>query len=187
MAETQTPEFDQFLRFSHELADASAEKIMRLFRKTIEIDNKDDGSGYDPVTEADRAAERIMRDMVAERWPDHDFEGEEFDNIDRNAELTWCVDPIDGTRSFIIGIPLWGTLIGLKKSGRPLMGMMNQPFTRERYWSTATDTQYSGPGGARTLKTRACARVEDAILATTDPAMFEAGFEADKFNAVADQ
>ncbi len=187
MPENTSPDFDQLLDFAHRLADASAGQTLPLFRQPIDIDNKDTEAGFDPVTEADRAAERIMRDMVAEHWPDHDFEGEEFENHDRDAEYTWCVDPIDGTRSFIMGIPIWGTLIGLKKSGSPIMGMMSQPFTGERYWSTETETRYTGPEGDRILTTRKCSRLEDAVLATTDPGLFGSGYAIDKFNSLAQQ
>jgi len=167
------------------MADQSAVEIMRLFRQKIDVANKEGDEGFDPVTDADRAAERLMRTLVAEHWPEHDFYGEEFENRDRNAEYQWCIDPIDGTRSFIMGIPTWGTLIGLKKSGLPYLGLMNQPFTSERYWSTETGTHYSGPDGPRKLTTRECPDIENAILATTDPGLFLEGVETESFANVA--
>ena len=179
------PKHKALLEFAHKMADQSAVEIMRIFRQTVDVANKEDDNGFDPVTNADRAAERIMREMVAETWPDHDFYGEEYANEDRNAEYQWCVDPIDGTRSFIMGYPTWGTLIGLKKAGAPFLGIMNQPFTGERYWSTDAGAHYSGPDGTKSLKTRKCDQIENAILATTDPGLFEDGFEKEKYEKVA--
>jgi len=179
------PDYEALLSFAKKMADRSAVEIMRLFRQEIDIANKEGDEGFDPVTDADRTAERVMREMVKKHWPDHDFFGEEFENQNRNAEYQWCVDPIDGTRSFIMGIPTWGTLIGLKKSGLPYLGLMNQPFTSERYWSTETETHYSGPDGAKKLSTRHCDNIENAILATTDPGLFQDGVEKESFAKVA--
>ena len=186
MTEQKIPDNEALLKFAHKLADQSSLAILRMFRQKIDIANKEAGTSFDPVTEADREAEKIMRSLVAKDWPEHDFYGEEFQNIDRNAEYQWCVDPIDGTRSFIMGYPTWGTLIGLKKSGVPYLGIMNQPFTNERYWSTERHALYSGPDGDRILQTRKCASIEDAMLATTDPGLFTDPEEKEKYARVAD-
>ena len=123
------------IAFAHGLADASGEVIRPYFRQPLDVTNKAARRVFDPVTEADKAAERVIAEAVAERWPDHGFVGEEHGTTQPEARLRWVVDPIDGTRAFIMGWPMWGTLIGLLDGATPVLGLMDQPFTRERYWS----------------------------------------------------
>ncbi len=126
---------DDLIDFAHTLADSSGAVIRPYFRQPLDVANKAGAGAFDPVTEADRAAERVIADAVAARWPDHGFVGEEHGTTQPEARLRWVVDPIDGTRAFIMGWPMWGTLIGLLDGGTPVLGLMDQPFTRERYWS----------------------------------------------------
>ena len=174
-----------FVDFAHGLADISAEAILPYFRKSLSITNKAAGAGFDPVTPADRAAERAVRKAIRTRFPQHGITGEEYPPIAGEGRYRWLLDPIDGTRAFMMGSPLWGTLIGLLDGPEPVLGLMNQPFTGERFWSDGRVSRLRGRDGkARRLKTRSCARLTDATLTSTHPDLFSApeaaGFEAVK-------
>lgn len=175
---------DAFLVFAHHLADRSGATILPYFRNPGRVEDKAGGGGLDPVTAADRAAEAVIRAEVESRWPEHAIEGEEFGATGGNAEYRWIVDPIDGTRSFIMGSPLWGTLIGLMRAGAPLLGLMDQPFTGERFWSGADCAFWRGPGGEAAIRARACARLGDAFLTTTHPDMFAGAEDRARFSAL---
>jgi myo-inositol-1(or 4)-monophosphatase len=122
-----------FTAFIGRLATASGETILPFFRTSLSIDNKSTGHDFDPVTEADRAAEAVMRRLIKANFPQHGIVGEEFGNEREDAEYVWVLDPIDGTKSFIAGFPIWGTLIALLHKGTPVFGMMHQPFIGERF------------------------------------------------------
>ncbi len=126
-AETST---EALLAFAVELAQATRSIALPLFRTAMAVDNKQTG-GFDPVTQADRAAEKAMRSMIEERYPDHGIFGEEFGEKPGRSDFTWILDPIDGTRSFICGTPTWMTLAGVKHNGRMIAGAAGQPFTDE--------------------------------------------------------
>ncbi|MDR3495548.1 MAG: histidinol-phosphatase [Ancalomicrobiaceae bacterium] len=162
----------EFLAFFDQLADAAAEATLPLFRSRLAVENKLGPGHFDPVTAADQAAERLMRDLIAAKYPDHGVLGEEFANVASESPYLWVLDPIDGTRSFISGLPIWGTLIGLKHDGAPRLGMMSQPFIGERFIGDCRQAWYRGPGGERPLNTRPCARLADAVLMTTSPRIF---------------
>jgi histidinol phosphatase-like enzyme (inositol monophosphatase family) len=157
--------------FLDALADAAAETTLPRFRANGAIENKGGGS-FDPVTEADRNAETAMRKLINATFPEHGIIGEEHGPENETAEFVWVLDPIDGTRSFIAGSPLWGTLIGLLRDGKPVLGMMAQPFTGERFAGDGRRAWYRGPGGDRTLAARNCPSLSEAILFTTTPALF---------------
>lgn len=152
--------------FFDRLADAASAAIMPHFRTELAVENKLKGA-FDPVTVADKAGEVAMRELITATYPDHGILGEEFGNTGLDRERVWVLDPVDGTRSFIAGIPLWGTLIGLRTEGRATQGMMAQPFTGERFYGDGASALYSGPGGERVLRTRPCADISEAILFTT--------------------
>ncbi|MCX5496810.1 histidinol-phosphatase [Kaistia dalseonensis] len=158
--------------FLDRLADSAGAAIMPHFRAAGFVENKA-ASGFDPVTAGDRAAEQALRSLINENYPDHGIMGEEFGNENLDAENVWVLDPIDGTRAFISGLPVWGTLIGLMTDGKPSLGMMAQPFTGERYAGNGERAWYRGPDGARALSTRPCETLADAILFTTTPALFK--------------
>jgi histidinol phosphatase-like enzyme (inositol monophosphatase family) len=167
------PSPSSLLAFAHELADLSAKAIVRHFRRPLAVTNKSVGGQFDPVTVADRNAERVMRQAIAKAFPEHGVIGEEFAPQAGAGRFHWILDPIDGTRAFMIGSPMWGTLIALTEHGRPVLGVMNQPFTRERFWAAGGVARMQGPTGRPTrLKTRTCARLEDAVLTTTHPDLF---------------
>src|SRR6516225_3630177 len=163
-----------FSAFVDELAAVSAETILPFFRTTLSIENKAGPGSFDPVTAADRAAETAMRTLIRRNFPDHGIIGEEYGNERADAEYVWVLDPIDGTKSFISGMPAWGTLIALLRSGEPVFGMMNQPFIRERFSGDGGRAHYSGPAGERDLRIRICASLSEAVLFTTSPLLMNA-------------
>jgi myo-inositol-1(or 4)-monophosphatase len=158
-----------FAAFVDQLATASGEAILPFFRTTLSVENKSRGAAFDPVTAADRAAETAMRTLIRRNFPDHGVIGEEFGEERVDAEYVWVLDPIDGTKSFISGMPAWGTLIALTRNSDPVYGMMHQPFTRERFTGDGAVAKYRGPAGERLLHARRCESVADAILMTTSP------------------
>ncbi len=157
--------------FLDALADAAAQAIMPHFRAGGAVEDKG-GRFFDPVTMADRNAESAMRKLINDNYPAHGIIGEEHGLEREDAEFVWVLDPIDGTRSFITGLPVWGTLIGLLRDGKPVLGMMAQPFTGERYSGDCTRSRYRGPGGERSLTARPCTALAEATLFTTTPAIF---------------
>ena len=161
-----------FTHFVNELATLSGQAILPFFRTSIAPDDKSRGGVFDPVTEADRAGEVAMRQLIRRAFPTHGIVGEEFGAEREDAEYVWVLDPIDGTRAFISGLPTWGTLIGLTRTGHPAFGMMHQPFTGERFFGDGGSATYAGPGGERRLRTRRCASLKDATLSTTSPKLF---------------
>ena len=162
---------DALTEFLDRLADAAATAIMPHFRTSPDVENKGSAT-FDPVTVADREAEASMRRLITEAWPDHGIVGEEFGVERPDAEAVWVLDPIDGTRAFITGLPVWGTLIGLTHRRKPVLGMMAQHFTGERFAGNGARSWFTGPGGAVDLTTRACPSIDEAVLFTTSPKLF---------------
>lgn len=187
MSVLKQQELDAFVAFAHGLADKSAQAVLRHFRALDRVEDKTGKGNFDPVTIADRAAEEVIRAEVAAHWPDHDVYGEEFGGKGSDADYCWLVDPIDGTRPYIMGWPIWGTLIGLLHKGDPVLGLMNQPFTGERFWNEGGRARYRGPTGETRLATRQCPRLEDAILTTSSPDLFATEDDEARFEALSSQ
>ncbi len=175
--------FAELLGTAHRLADKTGKVILPHFRTSIGIDHKG-GSLLDPVTEADISAERAIRAELATLYPDHGIIGEELGASGAGAEHCWIVDPIDGTRAFVMGQPLWGTLIGLLRDGEPLLGLMDQPFTGERFFSGETESYFRRGGEERKMRTRPCPRVEDALLGSSSPDLFVTEEDRERFGAL---
>lgn len=159
---------DELLRFSERLADAAAKVSLRYFRQPLAVDDKDGGDGFDPVTLADRGAEQAIRALIEATYPDHRIVGEEYGIKDVDSPFEWVLDPIDGTRAFISGLPTWGTLIALKYEGSALIGVIDQPYVGERYVGWTTGATLNG----KPIQTRPCAALDKATLSTTDPDLF---------------
>jgi len=161
----------EFEAFAVELARAAAGVTLPLFRSGLTTENKLE-TGFDPVTEADRGAEAAIRRLIADRYPHHGVIGEEYGEDRPEAEHVWVLDPVDGTRAFISGLPLWTTLIAMRVEGRASVGVIAQPYLDEIF--------LGGPSGARLIRTegeeaircRPCASLNDAVIATTDPDLF---------------
>jgi len=176
----------ELIAFAHTLADAAGPAILPHFRKSIPVTNKADQGRFDPVTEADKAAEVAMRRLIEARYPDHGIYGEEFPDKPATGPFAWQLDPIDGTRGFITGLPVWGTLIGVSHEGAPLAGMMDQPYTGERFWSGIDGARFRSPAGETAIQTRKCPDLSQAILAATAPDMFK-DEQFDRFRALSGQ
>jgi inositol-phosphate phosphatase/L-galactose 1-phosphate phosphatase/histidinol-phosphatase len=160
-------ELDAFFAFSLHLADVAGEVIRPYFRKPLAVRDKAD---LTPVTAADRAAEEAMRALIEARFPEHGILGEEFGQVREDAEFVWVLDPIDGTKSFISGVPLFGTLIALTRRGRPILGIIDQPISRERWLGVAgRPTTLNGVA----IRCRACRVLDAATLFATTPDMFK--------------
>ena len=170
-------DLDTFLALALRLADAAGEVIRPYFRKPIAVIDKPD---LTPVTAADRAAEETMRGLIEARFPEHGILGEEFGRAREGAEFIWTLDPIDGTKSFISGVPLFGTLIALTRDRRPIVGVIDQPISRER-WVGASGRQTTLNGAA--IRCRPCPVLAAATLFTTTPDMFK-GEDATSFARV---
>jgi myo-inositol-1(or 4)-monophosphatase len=167
-----------FAAFVDELATVSGEAILPYFRTSIGVEDKGPEKRFDPVTQADRAAELAIRALIKRNFPEHGIVGEEYGSEHADAEYVWVLDPIDGTKSFISGMPAWGTLIALTRGGEPVFGMMHQPFIRERFSGDGAAARYRGPAGDRALLVRTCAALSDAILFTTSPTLMNASERA---------
>lgn len=171
MTQGQTDSSSEFSPFLEQLADAASAAIMPHFRQGFAVDNKWD-SGFDPVTIADRNGETAMRTLINRAYPSHGILGEEHGPENLDAENVWVLDPIDGTRAFITGLPTWGTLIGLRTNGKPSLGMMAQPYIGERFAGDCHTAWYNGSLGSGKLECRPCDRLKDATIFTTTPALF---------------
>jgi myo-inositol-1(or 4)-monophosphatase len=163
-----------FSAFINRLATTSGETILPFFRTSLSVEDKSTTQDFDPVTEADRAAEAVMRRLIKGNFPQHGIVGEEFGNEREDAEFVWVLDPIDGTKSFIAGFPIWGTLIALLHKGTPVYGMMHQPFIGERFSGDSGSANYRGPSGERKLAVRRCASLQEATSYTTSPQLMNA-------------
>ena len=164
------------------LCDLAKAETMRHFRSPLTITNKLQ-SGFDPVTIADQAAETAITDYLVRHFPDHGILGEEHAPVNPGADYCWIIDPIDGTRAFISGLPSWGTLIGLSHKGKPVAGVMHQPFTGEKYVSDGI-ASFLEHGGSRTrLKSSQVTSLAEATLMSTSPDLFKGG-ELESFTRI---
>ena len=157
------------LAFAHRLADAARAVIRPYFRRRIDVTDKGPAGFFDPVTEADKRAEQVMRDLIERSYAQDGILGEEFGLRSGDSGFVWILDPIDGTRAFIAGQPLWGTLIALEQNGVPVIGILDQPFLDERFIAIGGASELRSDSSTQSLKTRACARLADAVICTTHP------------------
>jgi histidinol phosphatase-like enzyme (inositol monophosphatase family) len=157
----------QFAGFFNQLADAASDIALKYFRQLIPVDDKEDKS---PVTQADREIEAALRRLINKAFPDHGIIGEEYGKEKDDAEFVWVIDPIDGTKSFITGRPLFGAMIGLMHNGKPVVGLIDQAYTKER-WFGITD-RYASHNGTL-IKVATPRSLDNARLYTGSIAMFE--------------
>ena len=167
-------EIAELTAFLDVLSEAAAKAIMPHFRALLSVEDKGRGT-FDPVTVADRAGEAAMRSLINLHYPRHGIIGEEYGSERPDAEYVWVLDPIDGTRAFITGVPVWGILIGLLRDRVPMLGMMHQPFTDERFSGNLREATYRRGAKTSALKTRPCPSVSQASLFTTSPHLFRGG------------
>ena len=176
MADQHSPaRLAELVVLAHRLADTADDVTLPLFRRRVGVRDKGGGSGFDPVTVADTRAERAIRRVLAGAAPDHGVLGEELSEKHGISSYRWVIDPIDGTRAFMTGVPLWGTLIGLLYDGQPVLGLMSQPFTSERFWSAGRRAfmRHTPEAPPVRIKTRKCRTLADATLMTTSPDLFQ--------------
>ncbi|WP_304619252.1 inositol monophosphatase family protein [Paracoccus sediminilitoris] len=176
----------QIIRTAHDMADAARKAILPLFRSDDLVADNKRPADFDPVTEADRAAEQAMRQVLARNRPDDAILGEEYGHSPGISGLTWILDPIDGTRAFISGAASWGVLIGLSDGQDVVYGLIDQPYIGERFEGGFGIAQMTGPHGTRSLQTRRDVALDRATLMTTFPEVGTAS-EAQAFRRVADQ
>jgi histidinol phosphatase-like enzyme (inositol monophosphatase family) len=170
-APEQTAEFAAFAR---ELALAARRETLARFTRDCRVENKGTDGQFDPVTDADRAAEAAMRALIEQRFPEHGIRGEEFDEHVATSSYSWSLDPIDGTRSFMCGLPTWVTLVALLSEGQAVLGLVDAPCLDELYVGTAVGASMSRAGGsAAALRTSPCSTLAEARLSTTDPYLFQ--------------
>jgi myo-inositol-1(or 4)-monophosphatase len=165
-------DLDRLDAFARELADAARAETLPRWQGGWVIDDKDEGAGFDPVTEADRGAEQAMRTLIEAHFPDHGIQGEEFPDRPAQGRYSWSLDPIDGTRSFICGLPTWVTLIALLDQGEPVLGLIDVPRLNERYVGYGELAVLSSPMADASLRTSQCSGLADARVSTTDPFLF---------------
>jgi histidinol phosphatase-like enzyme (inositol monophosphatase family) len=165
---------DDAAAFVPTVLDAAGEVALRWFRQELFADDKGGEFGYDPVTEADRGVEDLLRAALMQRYPDHQVKGEERGTTGPDSRYRWMIDPIDGTKAFVSGVPMWGTLVGLLDDGVPVAGWLHQPYLQETFAGIAgtgslTSARHDEPVA---LRTRATTDLGEAVLYTTHDSMF---------------
>lgn len=160
---------DAIIATAHAMADAARAVVLPYFR-TLDLSAENKSvSGFDPVTAADKAAERSMIEVLRAHRPDDAVLGEEFGEVAGTSGLTWVIDPVDGTRAFLSGAPTWGVLVSVRDQSGPLYGLIDQPYIGERFEGGFGLSQMTGPQGARPLAVRGPRPLADAILFSTFP------------------
>ena len=177
---------DQVIATAHAAADAARAAVLPWFRAAGLVAENKDARGFDPVTQADRAAEMAIRAVLAQKRPADAIIGEEFGATPGTSGLTWVLDPVDGTRAFLSGTPTWGVLIGVADAQGPVFGIIDQPYIGERFWGGFGQAGMTGPQGARELRVRGSRPLSESILFTTFPEVGTAA-EAAGFRAVAER
>jgi len=175
----------ELLEFALATAEAAGEAILPHFRAALDVEDKGGAKGYDPVTVADHAAEAIIRAEIARVYPAHGIRGEEHGMQAGASPYTWVIDPIDGTRSFILGQMHWATLIAVNDGKDVVAGVAHQPYVGESFLATAGGgAEWRRGSERRRLKTRRCGSISDAVVACTDPKMFREAGERAAFDRV---
>jgi len=159
--------------FALELAHTAGGIAEAYFRSDFSVDNKD-SRGFDPVTSADHAIEKVLRERIEATCPGHGIVAEESGTTGPDAEFCWYIDPIDGTRAFLMGSPLWGTLVGLTHRGRPAFGLLGQPILGELFFGSPGGSWLIRESGRKRLRSSQCAELGDARFASTHPRLFTA-------------
>ncbi len=172
------------LAFANRLADAAGAVIKPTFRQRPEVIDKGK-TAFDPVTEADRKAEAAMRALIRAERPADAILGEEQGLEPGTSGRMWVLDPIDGTRAFIVGQPIWGTLIALEEAGERLLGIIDQPVLGERFIGYAGTAEMRTAQGTAPIRTRACAKLSEAVVSSTHPWNYFSDDERVAFERVA--
>jgi len=161
-------DFREFCVFAERLADAARAQTLPRFRAGVAVSNKA-GIWFDPVTDADQEAERQLRRMIGAVYPQHGVIGEEFGSERMEAEFRWVLDPVDGTRAFVCGATTWATLIALERAGKPLIGVIDQPYTDERWIGAGCQTRFQRGETSAVCRVSGLQSLKSARISTTDP------------------
>ena len=174
------------ITFAHKLADTAGEVIRPYFRRPIEITDKGlaKGSAFDPVTAADKSAEKAIRDIIERERPNDGILGEEFGEKTAANGLRWVLDPVDGTRAFITGRHEWGSLIALEENGHSVLGIIDQPVLRERFIGVNGRAELLARGTHTPLRVRPCEALSQAVLCATHPEAYFTPAEREAFRRV---
>jgi myo-inositol-1(or 4)-monophosphatase len=174
------------IAFAHTLADTAADVIRPFFRQRIEVTDKGIAKGgtFDPVTAADKGAEKAIRAIIERERPDDGILGEEFEEKRSANEFRWVLDPVDGTRAFITGRHEWGSLIALEQNGLALLGIIDQPVLHERFIGVNGKAELIAAGTRTPLQVRPCADLAQAVLCATHPEAYFTPDERDAFHRV---
>ncbi|MFC6671872.1 histidinol-phosphatase [Marinobacterium aestuariivivens] len=182
-----TPEeIEKRLAFARAVAEDAGKIALRYFRQPLEVENKLEGEQFDPVTRADREVEAEIRQKLGEAYPDDSIIGEEAGTSEGSSDIAWIIDPIDGTRAFISGVPAWGTLLGLMESDNCVGGLMHQPYIGETFVGGPSGAFLYRQGQQTALRSRQGATLGDAILYCTHPNHFESEADLAGFQRVAE-
>lgn len=172
------------LTFAEDVMARAGEIALKYFRTELEVMDKAGGASFDPVTRADREVETYIRGRIRESYPDHAIIGEEYGAEQIDAANTWLIDPIDGTRGYVAGTPMWGILLGLISGDCCTAGFMRQPLLDETYIGSAAGAFILDAGGRRPLHTRKTDKPREAILCCTHINMFQDGDQRECFDRV---
>ena len=176
------------MAFLEVLIEAAGEVALKYFRSDLTVtDKRQKGKAFDPVTRADRETEEFIRQRIAEEYPGHSIIGEEFGAKSGSGTYTWLIDPIDGTRGFISGTPMWGVLVGLKRGSDCLVGAMRQPYTGETWIGDGRAAYFIRRQERTRIRVREHTGLDKAIICCTHPAMYPTDEAREKFMGVVDR
>lgn len=162
-------DIDARLNAARNMADQVRTLTGPAFVRGLSADNKNQTGVFDPVTKADKDAERLLRELIETSFPGDSIVGEEYPDKYGDNDWSWCLDPIDGTRAFVAGVPVWSTLIAISFRGEPVIGIIDHTALGERYLGAPDKAWREDASGSTTLKTQVCAKLNDAVLSCTEP------------------
>jgi myo-inositol-1(or 4)-monophosphatase len=165
-------ELTDLTSFAIALAEAAGHAILPHFRANAPIDVKA-AENWDPVTEGDRAGERAIRELIERHYPAHGIIGEEYGTKAGTSGLTWILDPVDGTRAFVIGLPTWATLIALYADGKPVLGVMSQPFVGDLFYGNREGAWHAHRGTRSAIRVAPNRRLSESMAGTTSPHLYK--------------
>ena len=178
---------NEYLPFAIQAAENAGQIALKYFRSAVSVDDKPGKQGFDPVTIADKEIKTCLRQAIIQKYPGHAIVGEEEEDVTGSDDYKWFLDPIDGTRSFISGSPLWGILIGLVQAKNYHVGVMHQPYLQETFYGSSAGTFLKRGDATEQISTRDVNQLGKATLYCTHPSIFSSQIDLERFNKVAEQ